>query len=363
LGDRDQAVTLRESVRQQSTSLRSEHDMGSHETRQSGDWLVLGGDVGGTTTRILVAGCEGTPVRRGIAGGGNPVSHPDTAAAALGQAVRDALTGVDPARVRAAVVGLAGGSALQQPVVRVAFDRVWSDLGLSCSPTYAPDLEVAFAAGTTEADGTVLIAGTGAVAGAVQGRCLVRAADGHGWLLGDDGSGFWLGREAARATLRTLDAAGPPSPLATAVLREVGAVDESTEPTQLCDVNAQRVRVIHTLNARPAVRLAELAPLVTAAHAAGDPVARSIVEEAARLLLETVGRVRRPDERTPIVLAGSVVREDSPVGATLRALLAERLPGTLLSARDGVGGAAWLALAAADPAAATDEARLRLTAA
>lgn len=334
-----------------------------HQKRQPGDWLVLGGDIGGTSTRILVAGCEGTPVGRGIAGGGNPVSHPDTAAAMLGQALRDALTGVDPTRVRAAVVGVAGGSALQQPTVRAAFGRVWSDLGLSCPPTYAPDLEVAFASATTDADGTVLIAGTGAVAGELEGRRLVRTADGHGWLLGDDGSGFWLGREAARATLRALDAAEPPGPLATAVLRELGAVDDSTAPARQPDLNAQRVRVIHTLNTRPPVRLAELAPLVTAAQTVGDPVARSIVEEGARLLAQTVGRVRRPSERTPIVLAGSVAHEDSPVGSTLRALIAERLPGTVLSAPDGVGGAAWLALAAADPGAATDEARIRLTAA
>lgn len=335
--------------------------MGFNAARQPGDWLVLGGDIGGTSTRVLVAGCDGTPYGRGTADGGNPVSHPDTAAAAFGQALQRALAGLDPARVRTAVVGVAGGSALQQPEVQTAFGRVWSDIGLSCPATYASDLEVAFAAGTAESDGTVLIAGTGAVAGAVQARRLVRTVDGHGWLLGDDGSGFWLGREAARATLRTLDAAEAPGPLAASVLRELDALDAGAASTGRHDLNAQRVLLIHTLNTRPPVRLAELAPLVTAAYRARDPAAESIVEEAARLLAETVGRVRRPDEQTPIVLAGSLAHEDSPVGAKLRTLVAERFSGALLSARDGVGGAAWLALAAADPSAATEEARARLT--
>lgn len=336
--------------------------MGSQAAGQRGDWLVLGGDIGGTSTRILVAGPEGTQLGQGTAGGGNPVSHPDTAAAALGQALHDALTGLDPARVRAAVLGLAGGSALDQPEVRDAFTGVWSGRGLTCTPQYASDLEVAFASGTAEADGTVLIAGTGAVAGAVRRRRLVRIVDGHGWLLGDDGSGFWLGREAARATLRSLEASEPPGALAASVLSELGVMDSAGASTHLAGLTAQRVRVVHTLNTRQPVRLAELAPLVTAASAVGDPVAQGIVEEAASLLAETLGRARQPAERTPIVLAGSLTRADSPVGAKLRALVAERFSGPVLSAHDGVGGAAWLALAAADPAAATDEARARLTA-
>ncbi len=336
--------------------------MDSTADRHPTQWLVLGGDVGGTSTRILLAGRDGKPLGRGTAGGGNPVSHPDTAAAALGQALRHALVGLDPGRVRAAVVGVAGGSALRHPAVHGAFGRVWSTAGLSCSPTYVTDLEVAFAAGTGEADGMVLIAGTGAVAGALRDRRLVRTADGHGWLLGDDGSGFWLGREAARATLRAVDAAEPPGQLATAVLRELGALQVPASTARL-DSNDQRAQVIHALNHRSPVRLAELAPHVIAAHAVHDPVAEGIVEEAAGLLVQTLSRIRSPEDRTPIVLAGSLAREDSPVGKRLRTLVAERFRGPLLSASDGVGGAAWLALAAADPSAATSESRIRLTAA
>lgn len=326
------------------------------------DWLVLGGDVGGTSTRILVAASDGTPVGRGAAGGGNPVSHPDTAAAALGQALTAALAGIDPSRVRAGVVGVAGGSALSRPEVRAAFERVWSETEVGCAPAYVSDLEIAFAAGTGEPDGTVLIAGTGAVAGEVESRSLVRTVDGHGWLLGDNGSGFWLGREAARATLRTLDAGEPLGPLASSVLRALEGPDGPRTPAQPTDPYWQRVHLIESLNSRPPVRLAELAPSVTAAYKVGDPQARWIVGEAARLLFETVCRVRRADEQTPIVLAGSVAGEGTPVGVALRTLVSEGLSGPTLSARDGVAGAAWLALAAAETNTATEEARNRLSA-
>jgi N-acetylglucosamine kinase-like BadF-type ATPase len=327
--------------------------------------LVLGGDLGGTSTRILVAGTDGRQLGRSTAGGGNPVSHPAGAAAALGEALRTALAGVDPDRVKASVIGVAGVSALRTPLVAARFGQVWADAGLRCDPGYATDLEVAFAAGTPEPDGSVLVAGTGATAGALTDRRLTRTADGHGWLLGDDGSGFWLGREAVRAALRALDAGEPPGRLAGAVLRELDAadpVDEVPSAWARGGADRRRDRVIEAVNSRPGVQLSALAPLVSAAYRDGDREARSIVERAAAALLTTLGRIRDRGETTPIVLAGSLTSDTSPVGATLRTLLPARFAGPVRPARTGVGGAAWLALAALDPALATHDAHARLCA-
>src|SRR5438132_902928 len=50
----------------------------------------------------------------------------------------------------------------------------------------------------------------------------VGVADGLGWLLGDEGSGFWLGREALRATLENLrHRESRISPLASAVAAQL----------------------------------------------------------------------------------------------------------------------------------------------
>ena len=317
------------------------------------EFLALGGDLGGTSTRIVVVGPDGREHGRGITGGGNPTTDPAGAAAAFGDALRAALSGLDGARVKASVVGVAGGSALRTPAVATHFDRVWTEAGLTCDPGYVPDLEVAFAGGTPASDGAVLVAGTGAAAGSLTDHRLTRTADGHGWLLGDDGSGFWLGREAVRATLRTLDAGTPPGPLVEGVLRELDV--------DLAGRDGQHDRVIQVVNSRPGVQLSALAPLVTAAYRAGDPQAQSIVERAAAALVATLALIRDPAESTPIVLAGSLAGDASPVGAELRTLLAARFAGAVLPARTGVGGAAWLALAALDPALATSETHARLT--
>ena len=327
------------------------------------EFLALGGDLGGTSTRIVVVGPDGREHGRGVTGGGNPTTDPVGAAAAFGDALRDALSGVDGARVKASVVGVAGGSALRTPAVAMHFDRVWTEAGVTCAPCSVPDLEVAFAGGTAASDGAVLVAGTGAAAGSLTDHRLTRTADGHGWLLGDDGSGFWLGREAVRATLRTLDAGGTPGALVDSVLRELDGdrtVGDLTAIPARRATEGQRVRVIQAVNSRPGVRLSALAPLVTAAYRTGDPQAQSIVERAAAALQATLGLIRDPAESTPIVLAGSLAGDGSPVGAELRSLLSARFAGTVLPARTGVGGAAWLALATLDPALATRETHARL---
>jgi glucosamine kinase len=153
--------------------------------------------------------------------------------------------------------------------------------------------------------------------------------------------------------LQTLDSGTRPGPLVESVLRELDADGPGRD--------GQHDRVIQVVNSRPGVQLSALAPLVTAAYRAGDPEAHSIVERAAAALLATLALIRDPAESTPIVLAGSLAGDASPVGAELRTLLAARFTGAVLPARNGVGGAAWLALATLDPALATSETHTRLT--
>jgi len=213
----------------------------------------------------------------------------------------------------------------------------------------------------------VLVAGTGAAAGAVTDHRLTRMADGHGWLLGDDGSGYWLGREAVRAALRTLDAGEVPGRLVSSVLHELdpaGPVgdDADTSSPSRRGIDRQRDRVIQAVYSRPGVHLSALAPLVSAAYRDGDPQARAIVERAAAALLATLRLIRDEGESTPVVLAGSLAGESSPVGAVVRRLMQDRFSGTVLPGRTGAGGAAWLALAALDPGLASPEVHARLCA-
>ncbi|SDZ12138.1 BadF-type ATPase [Micromonospora pattaloongensis] len=303
--------------------------------------IVVGLDVGGSTTRVTVVSVHGEWLGAGRAGGGNPTTHgAERAAEQLRAALTEALSSVDPGDARAGVIGLAGaGRLLADPAGRAAFDAVWRAVGLRCPYTVLGDALVAYASGTPAPDGTVLIAGTGAIAAAVRAMTLDRVADGHGWLLGDAGSGFWLGREAVRHTLAGLDAGGGPTPLAALVLtRLLGST--AIAPRRRDTVDA----VVQTVTRRPPIELAALAPLVLTAADDGDPAATAILADAARHLVTTAARIRAADETGPVVLGGGLLTGHTPLADAVTAALRDRWPqAPLLVAGDGAAAAAWLA--------------------
>jgi N-acetylglucosamine kinase-like BadF-type ATPase len=287
--------------------------------------FVIGVDAGGTSTRAIAVAADGKVLGTGRSGGANPNSHPPAEAAGhIAAAVEQSLGTLNPAEANACVVGMAGTSKLTDPAVAALFESTWQRLGLA-EVLVLTDAEVAFAAATSAPDGTVLIAGTGSIAGRIRKRRMVSTAGGYGWLLGDEGSAYWLGREAVRTTLDELGRDGELGELAKSVLAEAGIKD--TDRRQ-----AWRL-MITAANAEAPIRLARFAPLVGAA-ADGEP----IIERAAGLLAHTAMAARESGEDTPVVLVGSVLA--GPVGVRVR----EKLAGLeVLTSSDGVLGAAWLA--------------------
>lgn len=311
---------------------------------------MIGLDIGGTSTRALVTSLAGERVGTGTAGGGNPTSHgAEAAAAELAKALSGALAAIDPTRVQAGTIGLAGvARLLADPAARAAFDRAWADAGLRCPYEVIGDALVAYASGTASPDGTVLIAGTGAIATTIRGFALDRVSDGHGWLLGDAGSGFWLGREAVRATLAAMDASRPLGRLSRAVVTQYLGPSADTPAAGRTDLGTLSARdrvdmLVQRVTRRPPVELAKLAPLVIAAHAEGDPTATALLAEAARLLTESVARIREPGDSSPIVLGGGLLTGDTPLAPAVERELAARWPDAPRPrASDGAAAAAWL---------------------
>lgn len=131
------------------------------------------------------------------------------------------------------------------------------------------DVVTAHAGALIGEPGVLLIAGTGAAALGVDADG-VRLVDGWGPDLGDLGGGSWLGREGLRAVLRAEHGLEDATALTAAAAAHTAP--ESSVPAWLSSA------------ASSAQRLATFAPLVLDAAADGDPVARTIAAEAARLL-------------------------------------------------------------------------------
>ncbi len=314
--------------------------------------LFLGIDAGGTRTRALCADSTGAVVGFGESGPAN-MSGPDRDSALrhLREAADAARGPIGPQAIEAVCVGAAGVLSMPGPAERFGA-RLRTALGVPGPVAFLGDAVTAFAAGTAEPDGAVLIAGTGAVALEVRGHTEIAGrADGYGWLLGDAGSGFWLGREAVSAALRHLDGQGPGGRMVRAVLDAIAPANRTSGG------------VIARCMAEAPARLARFAPTVCEAAEDGDGLAREIVARAIAHLAATAEAVA--ERGRPLVLAGSLLAERTPVARGLDERLAERLADTpVLTAAEPVRGAAWLAGRVFAPhEAARRELHRRLTAA
>jgi glucosamine kinase len=153
-----------------------------------------------------------------------------------------------------------------------------------------PDMVTAHAGALAGEPGVVVAAGTGAVVLGVAADGTAHRADGLGYLLGDDGSGFAIGRAGVRAALRARERRGPATALHEAAIACFG------------DLGDLPARVY--ASPAPVRQLAAFAPAVAAAARAGDAVAAAIWRDAVdRLLDTTVAVVRRT---FPEAAAGTV---------------------------------------------------------
>ena len=193
--------------------------------------LVVGLDAGGTRTRaVLASAVDGRVFGQGVSGPGNALTVPvPLLTEHLAEAVAMAVPEPDRARVVAVAGGFAGAAetAPDEPGrlnALAALTAALRRLGIAAdSVGVSSDIEAAFASAPgAPADGLALVAGTGAVAMRIIDRRCAVTVGGDGWLLGDDGGGFWIGRSAVRAALRMADGRGGPTMLADAVGRALG---------------------------------------------------------------------------------------------------------------------------------------------
>ena len=290
--------------------------------------VVLGMDVGGTSSRALVAELSGRVVGTGRAGGGNPTSRGvGPAMSAIRAALEQALEGVEPSTVEGNVIGAAGFGA---PGAVEALGHVWAELGLRGEPVVVGDTDVAFASGTPEPDGSVLISGTGAIASEYVAGQPGRVADGIGYLLGDHGSGFWIGRAAIRHALAPNPT--PQDPLAAEVAQWLTGRPD-----------LERQVLVAAAYALEPVRISELATVVVTLADEGSDQSAAILESAADELVSTLSQVRDPEDDTVVVLGGGVLGTPRVRGATERRIRHRWPSATVTQCGSGVGGAAWLA--------------------
>ncbi|WP_167489189.1 BadF/BadG/BcrA/BcrD ATPase family protein [Nocardia terpenica] len=182
-------------------------------------------------------------------------------------------------------VGSAGAASAPEAAARLA--RQLAELPGVLSVAVTSDAVTAHVGALGGSPGVVLAAGTGAVATAVDETGRFVRIDGWGPLLGDEGSGGWIGTQGLRAVLRAHDGRAPHTVLE-AKVGECYGISPDELPRHLGGQD------------NPTLLAARFAPVVAEA-AAVDDTAAAIMAEAAQALARTVfAAVERCGLRPPV---------------------------------------------------------------
>ena len=227
---------------------------------------IIGIDGGGSHCRAVLQNSDGKLIGEGTSGASNIMSDPHQAlqsiVSACNAAIADANLSLSLSEL-VVMAGLAGANipkakayflSLPMPFKRI---HVISDLHSACFGAHEG------------ANGGLIICGTGSAA-----TCHIdgtfKDIGGYGLSLGDNGSAAWLGLQAVKSTLLTMDGVHHESALVKQVIEQLQARTASD--------------VVSITSAYKPSHYGELAPLVTACHEAGCEMATAIIQEGARYI-------------------------------------------------------------------------------
>jgi N-acetylglucosamine kinase-like BadF-type ATPase len=304
-------------------------------SRPTGRRHVVGIDGGATKTVAAVLSLDGFEMHFGHGGPSNVdavgvASAASAIRAALTEALREA--GVDAGAVGSGVVGLAGTPS------DALVELVQAEFALGAC-YFVNDVIAAWASGTWLSPGVAVISGTGSHVFGVNAAGESWRTGGWGHILGDEGSGYWLGLYGMKAALRYRDGSGPKTALLDAAVAfyELDAVED-----------LQALMYGKPLSKR---EIAAFTEEVEKAAASGDQVASSLFETAAN---DLATQVRAPVERLglegrfTVALVGGVFADGERLRQPFEAAVREFAPQVEFAVPEipPVGGALLLGLSA-----------------
>ncbi len=287
--------------------------------------IVVGIDGGGSRTRALVADEQGQEIIT-VEGEGSAVrpGQAEHSADVIAALVRDALASSDMNHVvpKVLCVGVAG---VGRDVERQALWQALVSREIAEDVVVHPDAMIALDDAFADGAGILLIAGTGSICfgrspAGTFGRC-----GGWGPVIGDEGSGGWIGRRALSVVTASSDGREPETALTGAVLTAA-------------QVNDVQELIAWAAQATPGT-LATLAPAVMSVADGGDLRANSLLSLASEELVlhvRTLARQLFVDERSsiPVAFAGGLLSRGSSLRKRVEHRLKSAVPGATVRTQD-----------------------------
>ncbi|MBO3840212.1 MAG: BadF/BadG/BcrA/BcrD ATPase family protein [Thermoproteota archaeon] len=298
---------------------------------------VIGVDGGGTKTGTALLTTEGEIVSYVEKG---PSNHHNVGVEKARKTVEEAClevvrkAGVSSRDVEIVVASMAGldcsldFKALEEAMAGFPIGRI----------ILVHDSMAALYATNAGRESAIIIAGTGSSTAGINSRGEYARAGGWGYLLADEGSGFYIAKRGVVAALMEYEGRGP-STLITKLLME--RLNAKTPDEIIWHVYTKGMSI---------VEFARLAPLVSEAARNGDRVAIGILRDAAKELANTLGgvirKLRMEDDEFPIGLIGGVFKAGELITNPLKDEIKKLAPHAYLTSPrfPPVAGACLIAL-------------------
>lgn len=257
---------------------------------------VLGIDAGASSSKWVVLDAQKNVVAQGRTA---PISghlfNPESKAQAL-EALHSLLNEVKHLSPKAVVAGITGLDA-GNPEAGIFAAEISRLLEIPAAKVQIfNDMDLAYRANFAPGEGILVYAGTGSVGYHIRSDGSVVRSGGQGFLIGDEGGGFWIGKTALRKLMWWHDEGMDTSsfPLAQNLYQTIGGNDWPSIRQYVYSGGRQRV--------------AALAPAVGKAAAEGDKSARAILLSAGHELASLAQTLRHRLGSLPIVLCGGALQ-------------------------------------------------------
>jgi glucosamine kinase len=269
--------------------------------------LYLGIDAGASSTKWALLESEGTLIEgRSLPMDGH-INREESRTRMI-TVLKEIEIAVHPQKVEAIYAGITGISETVEGMAATVeiFRGVFGDARIEL----VTDIELGYRANIDLGEGIFLYAGTGSIALHIAKDAEIKRAGGWGYLLGDEGGGYWIGREAIRRVLFRLESRLPiiSNSFDDRILKFMDCLDWKDIKSFVYSQERSKVASI----ARPVIDLAR----------EGNGTALEILQEAAGYLANLVWRLEKNlggGTRT-IVFAGGLSIGSNPL---LKALIHE----------------------------------------
>ena len=279
--------------------------------------IFLGINAGGTKTDFVITDGTLMPVYSSTAPPCNLKKEGIDSALVL---LEDILSGIVASNkinineIAGICAGFAGGGRVNDTEnLKLRFQKLIKEkFGLAIPVIITTDALITLEGAFKGGEGAVLIAGTGSIIYAKDNKDIFYRAGGFGRIIGDEGSGYSIGRKGLAAAAKFFDSRGKDNLMAKYLKDEFNI--SSTEGL---------IKKVYEENLEPS----EFAPHVIAAAAGNDPAAQMIVDEETEELINHIKSVKNYlGSNFKLCLSGGIIATDNYFSRRLKNKIGERFP-------------------------------------